>query len=135
LRLAAETDICTSDASRGALRRGNSFSGFLGAHTRRAARALIGAPRAAVYPIARVAGSAPHAKPPGEGYVRASRAQDRTEYQHDRVEVVPWSLRITGAATMTNAALGVTKNDPTCQLAVTALMADTIYESNPSITA
>jgi hypothetical protein len=36
---------------------------------------------------------------------------------------------------MTNAALGVTKNDPTCQLAVTALMADTIYESNPSITA
>jgi hypothetical protein len=45
-----------------------------------------------------------------------------------------WSLRIAGAVSMTNAALGVTKNDPTCHLTVTALMADTIYESNPTIT-
>jgi hypothetical protein len=46
----------------------------------------------------------------------------------------PWSLRIAGATSMTNAALTVTKDDPTCQLTVAALMASVIYEPNPRIT-
>jgi hypothetical protein len=45
-----------------------------------------------------------------------------------------WSLSISGATAMTNPTLGVAMRDPTCQLTVTALMADTLYESSPSIT-
>src|SRR6202042_3511192 len=44
-----------------------------------------------------------------------------------------WSLSISGATAMTNPTLGVAMRDPTCQLTVTGLMADTLYESSPTI--
>jgi hypothetical protein len=44
-----------------------------------------------------------------------------------------WSLRVAGSNPMTSPALSVTKNDVACQLTVTALMADVIYESSPTI--
>jgi hypothetical protein len=45
-----------------------------------------------------------------------------------------WSLRISGSGSMTNSDLTVTKKDASCSLTVTALKADALYESSPSIT-
>jgi hypothetical protein len=44
-----------------------------------------------------------------------------------------WSLRISGAAAMDNAALSVVKNNTACVLTLTSLVADQTYAATPSI--
>lgn len=44
-----------------------------------------------------------------------------------------WSARVSGTAPMTSAALSVVKNDPTCVLTLTGVMADQLYAATPAI--